>query len=102
MPRPRPPADMPTVRPIRQRVLTILWPAFLMAGVLEMVVFSVVAPGQLHWFGGEALQFTPAAVYTAAFFVFWAVVTLSGVITRLLDGDPEDINREGFSGAFRR
>ncbi|WP_088281183.1 hypothetical protein [Ideonella sp. A 288] len=93
---------MQATRPIRQRALTILWPAFLMAGVLEMLVFSMVDPGQLHWFGGEALEFSPAAVYTAAFFVFWGVVAAAGVITRLLDGDPEDINREGFSGAFRR
>jgi len=49
----------------------ILWPAFLVAGVLEMVVFSVVDPGALH-LGG----WTPGAnaVYTLAFFVFWGLV----------------------------
>jgi hypothetical protein len=29
----------------------IVWPAFLMAGVLEIVVFAMVDPADLHWLG---------------------------------------------------
>ena len=43
---------------LKQRALTILWPAFLMAGVLEMLVFVVVDPSDLRWFGGEALNWS--------------------------------------------
>ncbi len=82
--------------------MTVAWPAFLMAGVLEMLVFSLVDPGQLRWFGGAPVELSPPAVYSLAFFVFWTVIAFAGVLTRLLEGEPEDINREGFSGAFRR
>ena len=40
---------------MKPRALQILWPAFLMAGVLEMLVFAVVDPAELHWFGGPAI-----------------------------------------------
>jgi len=39
---------------VKRLAMTILWPAFLMAGVLEVLVFAVVDPGELHWFGGAA------------------------------------------------
>ena len=35
-----------------RRTLRILWPAFLVAGVLEMMVFAVVDPADMRWFGG--------------------------------------------------
>jgi hypothetical protein len=85
----------------KMRAMTILWPAFLMAGVLEMLVFALVDPGSLHWFGGTPLPLSPAGIYTVAFFVFWGVIALAGALTRLLEGEPEHINREGASGAFR-
>ena len=40
------PSDKPT------RALCILWPAFVMAGVLEMLVFALVDPAGLRWMGG--------------------------------------------------
>lgn len=85
----------------KMRAMTILWPSFLMAGVLEMLVFATVDPGSLHWFGGAPLAMSPTGVYTVAFFVFWGVIAVAGVLTRLLEGQPEHINREGASGAFR-
>ncbi len=86
----------------KRRWMVILWPAFLMAGVLEMAVFALVDPANLHWLGGEALHWSPTAVYTLAFFVFWAIITLAGLMMRLLDHDAEQINRDGASGVFRR
>jgi len=34
----------------KQRLMWIAWPAFLMAGVMEMVVFAFVDPEALQWF----------------------------------------------------
>ena len=84
-----------------RRIMAILWPAFIMAGVLEMLVFVLVDPSSLHGLDGEQLPLSATAVYTLAFFLFWAVIAMAGVMTRLLEGDPEHINREGASGAFR-
>ncbi len=79
---------------VKQRALTILWPAFLMAGVLEMLVFVVVDPADLHWFGGEALNWSAQAVYTVTFLIFWGVIAVAGALMALLDTRPEEINAD--------
>lgn len=65
-------------------VLQVLWPAFLMAGVLELLVFALVDPSELHWFGGVPLEVPRQAVYTLAFLAFWAVIALACALTALL------------------
>lgn len=77
---------------VKQRALTILWPAFLMAGVLEMLVFVVVDPADLHWFGGEALNWSNQAVYTVTFLIFWGVISVAGALTALLDMSADELN----------
>jgi hypothetical protein len=63
----------------------VLWPAFLMAGVLEMLVFAVVDPESLQDSTGEALPLSRSAAYSVAFLVFWAAIATSAAITRRLD-----------------
>lgn len=75
-----------------QRLMWIAWPAFLMAGVLEMLVFAMVDPQDLQWFG-HPLALSRAAVYTAAFFVFWFVTMASSALTTLLAMSPFEVNR---------
>ena len=75
------------------RAMAILWPAFLMAGVLEMLVFALVDPSSLHWFGGEQVVLSPSAVYTLAFFVFWVVIATAGALTHLLDQPADEVNQ---------
>ena len=67
----------------------------------DMLVFALVDTSTLRWMGGEVLALSPSAVYSLAFLIFWGVIAASGLLTRLLEGDPEHINREGASGAFR-
>ncbi|MEF7613871.1 hypothetical protein V4F39_08110 [Aquincola sp. MAHUQ-54] len=66
------------------RALLIAWPAFVMAGVLEMLVFAVVDPATLSWFGQEPIGWPNNAVYTVTFLIFWAVIATSGAVTQLL------------------
>jgi len=75
-----------SVRPFRERALLILWPAFLMAGVLDGLVFVIVDPSTLHWFGAEPFGGSASAVYSIAFLVFWSVISIAGAITHLLEG----------------
>lgn len=77
-----------------RRSLQILWPAFVMAGVMEALVFAVVDPSDLHWFGGEAFDWPRPATYTVSFLIFWFVIALSGAITALLMTEPDDALRE--------
>jgi len=70
----------------------IAWPAFLVAAVLEMIVFAMVDPGDLHWFGNP-LGLSRQAIYTLAFFVFWGVTMASSALTTLLSMSPFEVNR---------
>ncbi|MDO9507420.1 hypothetical protein [Hydrogenophaga sp.] len=73
-----------------KRLMVIAWPAFLVAAVLEMVVFALVDPGDLHWFGAP-LALSREAVYTLAFFVFWGLTMVSSALTTLLTLPPSEL-----------
>lgn len=77
---------------LQQLLMWILWPAFLMAGVTEMLVFVLVDPQSLSWFG-QPLGWSRESVYTVAFFVFWAILAVSGGLTTLLSMSPFEVNR---------
>jgi hypothetical protein len=66
------------------RWMCILWPAFLMAGVLEALVFTLVDPAELQWFGSTPVAWDATTLYSAAFFVFWMVIALASSMTQLL------------------
>ena len=68
--------------PRRHRPLLVLWPAFLGACVLELVVFAFVDPVHIHP--------SSTAVYTIAFFMFWAVIAASAAVTQWLAGDTPE------------
>lgn len=75
-----------------RRLMWIAWPAFLMAGVLEMIVFALVDPAALHW-SDQPVALSREGVYTIAFFVFWAVIVAAGALTTLLSLSPFEMNR---------
>ena len=66
------------------RALLVLWPAFLMAGVLEVLVFVVVDPTGLHWFGVAPLNWPVQGVYSVTFFIFWGVIAAASALTQWL------------------
>ncbi|MBU3652688.1 MAG: hypothetical protein FGM44_06330 [Limnohabitans sp.] len=75
-----------------QRILWILWPAFLVAGVMEMAVFAFVDPEDLHWFG-QPIELPRQGIYTLAFFAFWILTMVSSGLTTLLSISPFEVNR---------
>ncbi|CAN5386690.1 hypothetical protein BH10PSE16_BH10PSE16_17210 [soil metagenome] len=77
---------------LAQRMMWIAWPAFVLAGVIEMVVFAVVDPQSLRWFG-QPLDMSRETVYTLAFFVFWLLTMVSSALTTLLSMSPFEVNR---------
>ena len=68
-----------------QRIMWIVWPAFLMAGVAELVFFSIFDPFDLHFFGAP-LALSREAVYAMGFFGFWALGIASSALTMFLEG----------------
>jgi hypothetical protein len=74
-----------------QKWMWIVWPAFLSACVLELVVFALVDPQDLSW-SGQPLSLSRQGVYTAAFFVFWAISMVCSALTTLLGTPPSQVN----------
>ena len=77
---------------LAKRLMWIVWPAFLVAGLMEMLVFAMVDPQDLHWFG-HPLAMSREAVYTLAFFAFWLLALISSALTALLAMSPGEVNR---------
>lgn len=71
----------------------ITWPAFLVAGLLEMLVFAMIDPQDMHWFG-QPVPLSRQGVYTLMFFVFWAFTMVSSALTALLAVPPAEVNQE--------
>lgn len=71
----------------------VAWPAFLVAGLLEMVVFALVDPEDMHWFG-HAFPLSRQGIYTVSFFVFWLFAMVSSGLTVLLAVPPAEVNEE--------
>lgn len=72
--------------------LQILWPAFVAAGALEMLVFAVVDPAELRWFGGAPIVRSAQAVYTVTFLMFWAAIATAGAVSAMLSVEPDAQN----------
>lgn len=83
-----------------QQWMWISWPAFLVAGLLEVLVFALVDPAELHWYG-QSLALSREAVYTLAFFAFWALAMLASAMTLLLSIGPSDLHRDSHSSDDR-
>lgn len=77
-------AKGPTRALTARRVMSIVWPAFLVAGVAELVFFSVFDPFDLHFFGAP-LEMSRQGIYTMGFFGFWALGIASSALTAFLD-----------------
>lgn len=74
-----------------RRWMWIVWPAFLAAAIMEMVVFAFVDPLDVHWLGAP-LDWSRSAVYTLAFFAFWGVTLAGGLMTVMLGRPVSELN----------
>lgn len=77
---------------LSQRLMWIAWPAFMVACLLEVLVFGMVDPQDLRWFG-HPVEMSRQGIYTLAFFVFWIVASLASALTTLLSKSPFEVNR---------
>jgi hypothetical protein len=77
---------------MKQKLMWILWPSFLMAGVLELLVFALVDPQDMSWFG-HPFEISRQAAYTLGFFVFWFINSLAGALTLFLSLPANEVNQ---------
>jgi len=75
-----------------QRLLWVLWPAFLVAAVAELLFFAIFDPADLHLFGAP-VEIGRMSVYTLGFFFFWGVTSAASALTVFLQRSPFEVNR---------
>ena len=71
--------------------MAVIWPAFLAACLLEIVVFAFMDPQDLHWHDAP-LPLSRQGIYTLAFFVFWGVTLVASGMTALLNMSAAEVN----------
>ena len=69
------------------QIMWVVWPAFLVAAVAELVFFSIFDPFELHFFGAP-LDMTREAIYAMGFFGFWGIGVASSALTLYLESTP--------------
>lgn len=74
-----------------QKLIYILWPSFLAAGVAEALFFTAFDPADLHLFG-DPVAVDATAAYTLGFFGFWLLAACSSALTCFLQRTSAEIN----------
>lgn len=75
-----------------QRLIRILWPSFVVAGMAEAVFFTLIDPQELYLFG-EPVSFSRIATYSIGFFAFWALCATSSMFTCFVQRSSGEINK---------
>lgn len=75
-----------------QRLIRMLWPAFVVAAVAEAIFFTVFDPFELHFFGAP-LDLSRTAIYTMGFFGFWGLGVAASWLSAFLERSPVEVNR---------
>lgn len=76
-----------------KRLMWILWPSFIVGGVAEAVFFTLIDPQELYLLG-EPVHWSPTAVYSVGFFLFWLVAAASSAFTCFLQRGANDVNQQ--------
>src|ERR1035437_7455031 len=63
-----------------KQIIWMLWPAFIAAGVAEVVFFTVIDPQQLYLLG-QPVELAAMATYSIGFLLFWVICSGSSLMT---------------------
>ena len=75
-----------------KNAILVLWPSFIVAGVGEVIFFTVFDPKELYLFG-EPSSLSRLGVYSIGFFLCWAFAAASSAFTCFLNRSAEEVNR---------
>ena len=74
-----------------RKLMAVLWPAFVMALVGDLLFFTVIDPAELYFLGRQ-VDLGPLATYTIGFVLFWALACASSAFTYFLLRSAEEVN----------
>jgi hypothetical protein len=74
-----------------KRLMWILWPSFVVAGVGPVLLFALLDPVDLRFVG--PLELSRKAGYTIGFFFLWALGAGSSAFTCWLQRRADEVNR---------
>jgi hypothetical protein len=77
-----------------KRLIYILWPAFIVAGIAEGLFFTLFDPTELRLFDRE-ITLSRTAVYSIGFFAFWVFAAASSALTCFFQRSSSELNRPG-------
>jgi hypothetical protein len=63
--------------------LVLAWASFVVAGVAEILFFTVIDPAQLYFLGRE-VELGPLATYSVGFLFFWLFAAASSAFSTFL------------------
>jgi hypothetical protein len=75
-----------------QRLMWVLWPAFLAARNAEGVFFSPFDPLDMHVLG-DPVELNRTGIYSIGYFLFWLFGAASSALTCFLQRSPFGVNR---------
>jgi hypothetical protein len=75
-----------------KKIMWILWPSFIVAGLAEGIFFTVIDPQELYLFG-EQVHFSKTATYSIGFLAFWALCAASSFLTCFLQVGAAELNK---------
>ena len=75
-----------------KRAIWILWPSFVVAGIAEIVFFSLFDPIELH-IVGSLFGIGRRGGYTVGFLLFWMFAAASSAFTCFLQRTAAEVNR---------
>ena len=73
-------------------VICVLWPSFIVAGVMDIVFFTLFDPLELLYEGAPLFESRMGA-YSLGFMAFWLFAAGSAGLTLFFQRDAADINR---------
>lgn len=75
-----------------QRTISILWPSFLIAGVADVLFFTLFDPTQFLY-QDEPVFDSRLAAYAVGFFLFWLMGIGSSTLTCFFQSSGDSINK---------
>ena len=83
-----------------KRLIFVLWPSFIVAGIAEGIFFTLFDPMDLRLFDAP-IEWGRTTVYSLGFFVFWLFGASSSALTCFFQRTATEINHPESNSATR-